>query len=184
VSTTPEQLAEETAALLRLHPDLERFVVSVADADTTPEDVVTDSLASAKKGRIVVIPESEVPEELGILAGGSAYLYTVTQRLVLVDGRKNATLNAAARQAVKVALRNVLLPSASGRIEFVESWRRAGGLGPDTVRAWEMALTAHYDDILDTVGYTAPSGAGDNLLLETGDALLLETGDLLLLDAA
>lgn len=175
--TTPEVLVDETVALLREHPDLSsRFHIRAADGERSLPEVVETTKASAKKGEIVVFAEREIPEELGVLAGGSAYLYTVPIRVAILDGRTPA-LARTARTAVKQALRNVLLPSASGRITFTESWDRADELEADNLRVWDMGFEVDYDDILETIGYTSDTGETFRVLLEDGSgAILLEDG--------
>lgn len=164
----PEQFGDEIRALLVVHPDLERFSIAYTDGAAL-EDLVLDTRASAKKGEIWIVHVERTPEELGVTTGATAYTEVDDWQIVAIDGLTNPATQVAALRAIDQCLRGVLLPSATGRVEYTEGWRRITDRKADTVQAFAMAMSTNYDNLLDEIGFEE----GSRLLLADGSSLLL-----------
>lgn len=164
----PEQFGAEIRELLIVHPDLERFTVAFSD-NATVEDLVVDTHASAKKGEIWILHVERTPEELGVTTGATSYTDVDDWNVLVIDGLTNPSTQVAALRAIDQCLRGVLLPSATGRIEYTEGWRRITDRKADTVQAFAMAMSTNYDNLLDEIGFEE----GSRLLLADGSSLLL-----------
>lgn len=154
----PETFGDEIRALLVVHPDLERFSIAYTDVESA-EQLVVDSRASAKKGEIWIRHVDRRPEELGVTTGATSYTEIDDWQIVVIDGLTNTATQLAALRAIDQCLRGVLLGSATGRIQYVEGWKRITDRKADTVQAFVVEFTSNYDNLLDGIGYVpAPAG--------------------------
>lgn len=166
----PEQFGDEIRELLAVHPDLERFAIAYSD-NAEVEDLVVDTRASAKKGELWIRHVERTPEELGVTIGATAYTEVDDWQIVVIDGLTNTTSQVTALRAVDQCLRGVLLPSATGRIEYTAGWRRITDRKADTVQAFVLTLTTNYDNLLDAIGYSEPVTSIDSPWLFYGTAV-------------
>lgn len=149
----PETQGDEILALLSIHPDLEAFSLQYSDVDT-PEDRVTNTHASAKKGEICLLHVDRTPEELGVRDGETVYTEIDEWDLVVMIGLRNPATQLAVLRAVEQCLRGVKIASATGRIEFTGGFRRITDRKADTVQAFLVAFRTSYDNLLDQIGYS------------------------------
>lgn len=174
-----ETFGDEIKAKLDVHPDLARFTIAYTDADTA-EELVVDTSASAGKGELWIVHVDRIAEELGVTTGATVYTEVDEWNLVAIDGLTNPASQVEALRAIDQCLRGVLLPSATGRIEYTTGWRRITDRKADTVQAFALAFTTNYDNLLDEIGYVAATAR----LLEDGTTRLLEDGTTRVLEVA